>query len=88
MRIGPPIKGSFFRRLTEIKTINKAIDGEDIKFVYNFVNSHSHLDTKTGLLQFDATIAVNGRDAVKRTLALIDQADPYHYKAMIKATKK
>jgi hypothetical protein len=75
-------------RLHGLKDIGEAIAGEDIKYVYNFVNTHSHLDTKTGVLQFDPSVALNGRDAIRKTLRLIESADKHHYKSMAKAVKK
>jgi wobble nucleotide-excising tRNase len=83
-----PIRGTMYVRLLGLKDVNPAISSETLESVYNFVNSHSHLDTKTGLLQFDATLGVSGRDAIARTLSLIEQADAPHYKAMIKAISK
>lgn len=83
-----PIRGSFYTRILRLRKINKDIDEEDIEFVYNFVNSHSHLDTKNGLVQFDPTLSISGPEAIKLTLNLIEQADKDHFKAMTKAVKK
>lgn len=83
-----PTKGSFYVRMLGLRKISKETSSEDIEFVYNFVNSHSHLDTKTGLVQFDPTLTITGPDAIKLTLKLIEQADAPHYKAMCKAIEK
>jgi len=48
-----PTIGSFYTKVMSLKRFDKDISSTDLGEVYNFVNSHSHLDTKTGLLQFD-----------------------------------
>lgn len=83
-----PTQGSFYVRMLGLKKINKEISAEEIEYVYNFVNSHSHLDTKSGLVQFDPTLSVSGPDAIKLTLKLVEQADKAHFKAMSKAVTK
>ena len=66
---------------------SKKITSTDIDDVHSFVNSHSHLDTKTGLLQFDLKLAKNGEDYIKKTLEIIENSDEMHYKSMVKAVK-
>lgn len=83
-----PIRGSFYTRVLQLRKINKDIYGEDVEFVYNFVNSHSHLDTKNGLVQFDPTLPISGPEAIKLTLKLIEQSDKGHFDLMTKAIKK
>ncbi len=83
-----PTTSSFYVRMLGLSKINKEISTEEIEFVYNFVNSHSHLDTKSGLVQFDPTLSISGPEAIKLTLKLIEQADAAHYKAMCKAVQK
>lgn len=80
-----PTGGTFYVRTLALHRLNKAIATEDIKHVYNFVNSHSHLDTKSGLLQFNPTLAIGGQEMIQKTLGLIEAADPPHFKAMKKA---
>jgi wobble nucleotide-excising tRNase len=81
-----PKNGSMFVRLKNLKKINKDIADEDISYVYDFINSHSHLDTKNGLIQFNPTLSLSGRDSVIKALELVQLADEKHYKAMQKAT--
>lgn len=71
--------------MLNLKKLNDEIPSEDINYVYEFVNSHSHLDSKQGLIQFDPTLTVSGRDSIKKALSLIELADNAHYKAMKKA---
>jgi len=81
-----PKKGGVYSKLMGLKSINADISSEDIGYVYGFVNSHSHLDTKSGLIQFDPTLSLNGRDSIYKALNLIELSDPEHYKAMKKCT--
>jgi len=83
-----PKKGSFFSRLMGLKKINKNISSEELGYVYSFVNSHSHLDTKNGLIQFDPTLTLNGTESTKLVLKIIEQADKWHFKDMKNAIKK
>lgn len=83
-----PKRGNMYTRMFGLREVNKAIASEDISHVYNFINSNSHLDTKTGLLEFDATIAIAGPVAIKKAMKLIELADPEHFKAMRKAVRK
>lgn len=82
-----PDKGSLYVRIKKLKSFNESeIKEEEIEDVYNFINSHSHLDGTTGLIQFDPTLAKNGEKCIQMTLDLIKKADPKHYSAMIKLT--
>src|SRR5690606_28111042 len=83
-----PTGRTLYTQLHELKGINKSIETEKLKFVYEFINSHSHLNTKDGLLHFDPTLAISGPDAVKATLSLIELSDEKHYRAMVKAVGK
>jgi len=80
-----PKKGSFYTRLIGLKNVNKEISSEDLSYVYSFVNSHSHLNTKNGLIQFDPTLTLSGPDSIKAVLKIIEQADDKHFKLMSKA---
>jgi wobble nucleotide-excising tRNase len=82
-----PKRGTLYTKILGLKTKKNDITSEDIGYVYNFINSHSHLDTKSGLIQFDPTLSLNGRDSVYKALNLIELSDPEHYKAMKKATR-
>ncbi len=82
-----PKKGSFYSRLISLKDVNKEISPEDLNCVYAFVNSHSHLDSKNGLIQFDPTLSVSGPESIKTILKIVQQADEGHYKLMLKAVK-
>jgi|WetSurMetagenome_2_1015567.scaffolds.fasta_scaffold00458_1 wobble nucleotide-excising tRNase len=82
-----PKRGSFYTRLISLKDVNKEISGEDLNYVYAFVNSHSHLDSKNGLVQFDPTLSVSGPESIKTVLKIVQQADEGHYKLMLKAVK-
>ncbi len=77
-----PKGGSFYAKLMSLKSINKSISSSDLSEVYNFVNSHSHLDTKTGLLQFDPTLTLSGEKCIDLILKIVGQADEKHFKAM------
>jgi len=77
-----PKKGSFYTRLMGLNKINKEISSDDLNYVYSFVNSHSHLDTKNGLIQFDPTLTLSGPDCIKALLKIVEQADEKHFKSM------
>jgi|GEM_PF-5924631 len=62
----------------------KSITSSDVDDVHSFVNSHSHLDSKTGLIQFDLTLAKNAEEYIKKTLEIIEKSDEQHYKSMVK----
>lgn len=81
-----PESGSFQVRLNKLRSIDHPsnITEEEVIDVYNFVNSHSHLDTKTGLMQFDPTLEKNGEKYIEMTLELIRKADPKHHADMVK----
>jgi wobble nucleotide-excising tRNase len=83
-----PTGKTLYTQLHELKNLSKDIETEKVKYVYEFINSHSHLNTKDGLLQFDPTLAITGPDAIKATLSLIELSDEKHYKAMVKAVGK
>lgn len=82
-----PKKANFYSKLMSLKELNPAIKSEEIGYVYSFVNSHSHLDSKSGLVQFDPTLTLNGTECVSKVLKLIEHADSHHYKCMVKVTK-
>jgi wobble nucleotide-excising tRNase len=82
-----PQRGSFYNRIMGLKKINNEISSDDLCYAYSFVNSHSHLDTKNGLIQFDPTLTLSGPDSIKAVLKIIEQADEKHFKAMKKAVK-
>lgn len=79
-----PTRGNLYTRMLAMQKINKAISATDIKEVYNFINSNSHLDTKTGLIQFDPALGANGKKYVDQALKLIKDCDEQHYKDMTK----
>lgn len=69
-------------RLKKLGT--KTITSSDVDDVHSFVNSHSHLDTKTGLMQFDLKLAKNAEEYINKTLEIIKSSDEEHYKSMVK----
>lgn len=79
-----PASDTFYVKLRNLKKNNDKISAEEIEDVYSFVNSHSHLDTKTGLIQFDPTLAPNGKSYIDKVLKLIFKSDKDHYEAMVK----
>lgn len=80
-----PTRGTMYTRMLKMRDFNKSnISITDIKEVYDFINSNSHLDTKTGLIQFDPTLGVNGAKYIDKTLELIKKCDEKHYNSMIK----
>lgn len=80
-----PESASMQVRLNKLRSFDpENITEEEVDDVYNFVNSHSHLDTKTGLIQFDPTLEKNGEKYIEMTLGLIRKADPKHHEAMSK----
>lgn len=79
-----PARGTMYTRMLKMKDFNKDISTTDIKEVYGFINSNSHLDTKTGLIQFDPSLGVNGERYIDKTLELLKQCDQKHYDSMIK----
>lgn len=62
----------------------KTITSSDVDDVHSFVNSHSHLDSKTGLIQFDLKLAKNAEEYIKKTLDIIEKSDEQHYTFMVK----
>lgn len=66
---------------------SKKVTSTDVDDVHSFVNSHSHLDTKTGLLQFDLKLAKNGEEYIKKILEIIENSDSDHYKSMVKEAR-
>jgi len=83
-----PKRRSFYTRLMGLNKINKEISSDDLNYVYSFVNSHSHLDTKNGLIQFDPTLPLTGPDSIKTVLKIIKQADEKHFNQMENAVNK
>lgn len=79
-----PARGTMYTRMLKMKDFNKDISTTDIKEVYNFINSNSHLDTKTGLIQFDPSLGMNGERYIDKTLELIKKCDQEHYDSMVK----
>ena len=79
-----PTRGTMYTRMLKMKAFDSSISATDVKEVYNFINSNSHLDTKTGLIQFDPTLGVNGSRYIDKTLELIGKCDKQHYDSMIK----
>lgn len=83
-----PQLGSMQVRINKLRSFNPGdITEEEIDDVYNFVNSHSHLDNKTGLIQFDPTLEKNGEKYIEMTLELIKKVDPKHHADMMKAVQ-
>lgn len=82
-----PTPGSFLTKFMSLKDFNKDISGTDLSQAYNFVNSHSHLNTKTGLLQFDPTLTLSGEKNIELVLNIVKLADEKHFKDMEKAIK-
>ncbi|MFH1792696.1 MAG: AAA family ATPase [Patescibacteria group bacterium] len=72
----------FKAKLNNLYDLNKKINKNDLNQIYNFANSHSHLDTKTGLLQFDPTLNLNGKKSIELILKIIKQADKKHFEFM------
>ncbi len=71
--------------LSKLKRLGtKSITSSDVDDVHSFVNSHSHLDSKTGLIQFDLKLAKNAEEYIKKTLKIIEKSDEQHYKSMVK----
>ena len=79
-----PRRGSFYTRMMGLRSLNKSISTDDLNYVYSFVNSHSHLDTKSGLVQFDPTLPLTASDSIRTLLKVVEQADEKHVKAMRK----
>lgn len=79
-----PKRGSMQTLLREMKSLNKDISGAELVDVYSFINSQSHLDSRTGLIQFDPTLTKNGEQYITKTLELIRKCDEKHYAAMTK----
>ncbi len=77
-----PTRGSFYAKMLKLQKVNKAIPSQDIGVAYQFVNSHSHLDTKSGLSQFDPTLPLNCKENIRLVLRLIELADSKHYRMM------
>lgn len=65
-------------------SFKEIVSSEMTNDIDSFINSGSHLDSKTGLLQFDATLTKNIKHYIEATLGLIELTDELHYKAMIK----
>lgn len=71
--------------LSKLKKLGtKSITSSDVDDVHSFVNSYSHLDSKTGLIQFDLKLAKNAEEYIKKTLDVIKKSDEQHYKSMVK----
>lgn len=83
-----PSRGNLFTRMQKMKQFNKEITATDVQDVYDFINSNSHLNTKTGLIQFDPSLGANGEKYIKRTLKLIKDCDEKHYDAMVKLVEE
>lgn len=83
-----PNSSTVYVKLMALSEFNKDIKSTDLSEIYNFVNSNSHLDTKTGLIQFDPTLTICGDKSIDLILKVIQQADEKHYKYMEKAVTK
>jgi len=78
-----PETGSFYTKLKKLRRFNKEkISEDELEDIYSFVNSNSHLDTKTGLIQFDPILGKNGKKYIQMVLDLIKKSDEDHYKSM------
>lgn len=83
-----PTSSTVYVKLMSLTEFNKEIKPTDLSEIYGFVNSNSHLDTKTGLIQFDPTLTTCGDKCIELILKIIKQADEKHYKYMEKAINK
>lgn len=80
-----PNSGSLSSRLRLLrKEYKDTVKMEEIEDVSSFINSGSHLDSKTGLLQFDSSLTKNIKHYVEATLSLIEKTDQLHFRTMMK----